>query len=284
MSRKGIMLCYPFEEKRLAKWKPPYIVQPKYDGERCRAVDISKSNEPPRYMLLSSQENPFFLLPHINEALSKLGTKLELDGELYCHGMSFENIHSIVSRTVNIHSDYESIRFHVFDYVSDEPQIVRICNLVNIVPSKANLFPITRTPHYICHSLEDIMRTYDLLLNKGYEGIIVRHLEVPYVRKRSIYLMKFKPKKEDIYDIIGYKEEIDKEGNPKDRLGAIICTSDEGTVFSVGSGLTDGDRENLWTSREGLKGKRVKVQYQHITSGKGVPRFPVFLEVIDNER
>ena len=36
--RTGIMLCYPFEEKRLNKWNPPYIIQPKLDGERCRAV------------------------------------------------------------------------------------------------------------------------------------------------------------------------------------------------------------------------------------------------------
>jgi len=33
--RAGVQLCYPFEEKRLAKWEPPYIVQPKLDGERC---------------------------------------------------------------------------------------------------------------------------------------------------------------------------------------------------------------------------------------------------------
>jgi len=280
MSRRGIMLCYPFEEKRLAKWKPPYIVQPKYDGERCRAVDISASNESPRYILLSSQENPFFSVPHIIKAMSKLGIKDELDGELYCHGMSFEQIHSIVSRTVNLHPDHEQIKFHVFDYVSEDQQMIRISDLTKIIPEKANLFPITRAPFYICENLEDIMRVYDLLLNKGYEGIIVRHLEAPYVRKRSTYIMKFKPKKEDIYDIVGYKEEIDKDRNPKDRLGAIICTSDEGTIFSVGSGLTDGDRESLWASRECLKGKRVKVQYQHITSGKGVPRFPVFLEVI----
>ena len=274
MSRKGIQLAYPFEEKRLLKWKPPYIVQPKYDGERCRAIPIGEG----KYMLLSSQENPFFSVPHITNALSKLGTDIELDGELYCHGMSFEDIHSRVSRTVNLHPDYGCIKYHIFDYVSNEPQIVRMNTLPNLIGKETNAMLVA--PYYICNNLEDVMKSYVLLINKGYEGIIVRHLEAPYVRKRSIYMMKFKPKKEDIYEILGWKEEIDKEGNPKDHLGAIICTSDEGTIFSVGSGLTNEDRKTLWDSRESLKGRKVKVQYQHLTSGKKVPRFPVFLEVI----
>ncbi len=276
MSRKGIMLCYPFEEKRLLKWKPPYIVQPKYDGERCRAIPIGDG----KYMLLSSQENPFFSVPHIIEDLSKLGTDIELDGELYYHGMSFEDIHSRVSRTVNLHPDYGCIKFHIFDCIDKYPQLVRLGKLNNLIPFEWNR-SIVKAPYYICYSLEDVMRTYNLLLNKGYEGIIVRHLEAPYVRKRSIYMMKFKPKKEDIYEITGYKEEIDKDGFLKDRLGAITCVGDDGEAFSVGSGLTEVDRETLWNSRENLKGKKVKVQYQHLTSGKKVPRFPVFLEVIE---
>jgi len=275
MSRKGIQLAYPFEEKRLSKWKPPYIVQPKYDGERCRAIPIGEG----KYMLLSSQENPFFSVPHVTNFLSTLQLDIELDGELYCHGMSFESIHSIVSRTVNLHPNHEEIRFHVFDIIDDNSQTVRLYNLTRL-PLKSNCTKVA--PFFICNSLEDIMKTYDLLLNKGFEGIIVRHLEAPYVRKRSVYMMKFKPKKEDIYEITGYKEEVSKDGVFKDRLGALTCVGDDGTAFSVGSGLNDGERENLWNSRETLKGKKVKVQYQHLTSGKKVPRFPVFIEVMEN--
>ncbi|MCK4307869.1 hypothetical protein KAW50_06570, partial [candidate division WOR-3 bacterium] len=200
MSRKGIQLAYPFEEKRLLKWKPPYIVQPKYDGERCRAIPIGEG----KYMLLSSQENPFFSVPHIVEELSNLGIDKELDGELYCHGMNFEDVHSIVSRTANLHYNHKAIKFHVFDYVSEEPQGMRLHTLVPLLTWTGRTTHLVSTPYYICYSLEDIMRTYDLLLNKGYEGIVVRHLEAPYMRKRSIYMMKFKPKKEDIYEILGY--------------------------------------------------------------------------------
>ena len=66
--RAGIQLAYPFEEKRLAKWQPPYIVQPKFDGDRCSNTPL-----PSAPLLLSSEENPFFSVPHINEQLTKDG-------------------------------------------------------------------------------------------------------------------------------------------------------------------------------------------------------------------
>lgn len=279
MPRKGIQLAYPFEEKRLAKWKPPYIVQPKYDGVRCRAVNVSRIVEPPRYMLLSSEENPIFSVPHIVDSLPKLGIKFELDGELYHHGMSFEQIVSITSRTVNLAPGYSLINYNIFDIVNEELSQMERLSMLNLL---SNLGAhITIAPYHLCNNLEDVMRAYDKFLSDGYEGIIVRHLLAPYVRKRSVYMMKFKPKKDDHYEIVGYKEETSKDGIPKDRLGALICTGDDGTLFSVGSGLTDGDRESLWSARESLKGKTCHVQYQHLTSGKKVPRFPVFVEVID---
>lgn len=276
MSRSGIQLAYPFEEKRLAKWQPPYIVQPKYDGERCRAVPIGEG----KYMLLSSEENPFFSVPHIIEDLSKLGIDEELDGELYCHGMNFEQIHSIVSRTVNLHPNHMEIKYHVFDYVSEEPQMVRMASLTKLISAKWNK-SIIRSSFFVCQDLEEIMKTYVRFLNEGYEGMIVRHIHAPYVRKRSIYMMKWKPKREDIYEILGWKEEFSISNVPKGRMGALVCSSQEGESFSVGSGLSDEVRETLWTTRESLKGKRVRVQYQHLTSGKKVPRFPVFVEVIE---
>jgi len=274
--RKGIQLCYPFEEKRLAKWKPPYIVQPKYDGERCRGIPLADK----KYMLLSSQENPFFSVPHIVNYLSSLNLNIELDGELYCHGQSFESIHSIVSRTKNIHSDHENIKYHIFDYVSDEIQAVRINKL-----SKLNLESSCTTvaPFSICYTLKDIMNTYDLLLNKGYEGIIVRHLEAPYVRKRSIYMMKLKPKKSDTYKIIGWEEEFTINKEPKDRLGALILTDEEGNIFNAGSGFTAEARNSLWLQRKTLIGKYARITYQHLTAKRKVPRFPIFVKILNEK-
>jgi len=273
---KGIMKCYPFEEKRLAKWQPPYIVQPKYDGVRCRAVPIPGGG----YILLSSEENVIYSVPHILDWLNRVQLTTELDGELYCHGMSFEDIVSITSRTVNIHPDYKSIKFHIFDLVNEDVQTKRLNELYDKF-YKLREDIIRVAPFWTCESLDCIMKVFDEIINLGYEGIIVRHFANFYERKRSTYVMKFKPKKEDSYVILGSEEELSTDGTPKDSLGALVCRSGDGNTFRVGSGFTQRVREDLWSNRESLKGRTVRVQYQHLTSGKKVPRFPVFVEVIE---
>ncbi len=270
---KNIQKCYPFEEKRLLTWEPPYIVQPKYDGVRCRAVPIENG-----YLLLSSEEHIIYSVPHINEALEKdksLG--IELDGELYAHGLGFEEIVSRTSRTVNLHSGYKDIKFHIFDYVSQESQAIRIKSLSDLDLKD----PLIKSPYWLAWDLEWVMRIYDNLISLGYEGIIVRHYAGPYERKRSTLVMKFKPKKEDEYEIVGVVEEMSIHGSPKGRLGALILDSGDGHTFNVGTGFSEDDRIRLW--KEELVGRVCKIQYQHLTAGKKVPRFPVFVDILDKK-
>ncbi len=291
---KNIMKAVPFEEKRLAKWEPPYIIQPKYDGVRCRAIPLETGG----YMLLSSEENVIFSVPHINLALEKSNLDIELDGELYRHNWNFEQIVSVTSRTKNIHPEHEAIQFHIFDIIEDTQQSERTLKLKTFEYDILSTEPLKITPFWICNSLEDIMKVYDELLNNGYEGIIVRHINALYERKRSVWVMKFKPKKEDIYEIKGFSEELSIEGDLKDTLGRIICASGDIDVswlghypartkppdgyFGVGSGFSDEQRKSLWLYPYHLQSKKIKVQYQHLTSGKKVPRFPVFMKVIED--
>jgi ATP-dependent DNA ligase len=272
---KNIMKAQPFEEKRLSKWEPPYIIQPKYDGIRCRAIPL----EGGRYMLLSSEENVIHCVPHINEALARMMShfgNIEFDGELYVHGWSFEQIISIAGRSVNTHPDYKKMQYHIFDYVSDEAQGIRTTHL-----SKQQVeSPLAISPFWLANNLQEVMSTFNELVAWGYEGIIVRHFMAPYERKRSLYVMKFKPKQKDVYKVIGYKEEIDIHGNPKNTLGALVCIGKDGNEFSVGTGFSSEARRIYWNKREKLVGRLVKISYQHITPGRSVPRFPVFSEVI----
>ncbi|MBU2346604.1 MAG: hypothetical protein KJ888_20635, partial [Gammaproteobacteria bacterium] len=230
------------------------------------------------FILLSSEENVIYSVPHINKALSTLQLRAELDGELYCHNMKFEEIVSITSRTVNLHPNSPVMDFHIFDIVNPLPQMKRTVMIENL----RNLHrSIKVAPFYVCENLDDIMKTYDSIINLGYEGIIVRHSMGAYERKRSTLVMKFKPKQSDEYEIIGAEEEISINGVPKDSLGSLICLSGDGSTFNVGTGFTAEQRQNLWRSRDSLKGKQVKVKYQHLSSAKRVPRFPVFVEIIN---
>ena len=82
------------------------------------------------------------------------------------------------------------------------------------------------------------------------------------------YFLNLKPKKEDTYEIIGYTEEVSISGVPKRSLGAFICDSGDGNTFNVGTGFTALQRHDFWNTREDLVGKNVRIQYQHLTSGK----------------
>jgi len=143
----GIQKAVPFEEKRLAKWPTPYIVQPKFDGIRCRAIPLMTGPKGNEYLLLSSEENVIYSVPHINVILSNLQLRAELDGELYCHGMSFEEILSITSRTINLHHDYKAIKFHVFDIINDQPQMRRQI----LVDALRGLHPYIEIVNGECH-------------------------------------------------------------------------------------------------------------------------------------
>lgn len=274
--RQGIMLCYPFDEKRLMKWKRPYIIQPKLDGVRCRAF-ITFEN----VVLISSEGHIIEHVPHINEALKDCyaGVPIELDGELYCHGMSFQDIISRTSRSKNTHADYSKIQYHIFDIINNKIQIDRLSEL-----NKQGFFlndpSIKIVTSSIARDFEDVMKMFSQYVGEGYEGFIVRDTYGTYQRKRYTGMMKFKPHQTDVYTIIGTQEEMSLLGDPKGTLGAFICTSNEGTIFNVGTGLDHEQRISFWKDREGLVGKKLKVKYQALTTGKGIPRFPVFLEVV----
>lgn len=284
--RVGIQLCYPLEERRILSWSPPYICQPKLDGERCRAILNPSEPYPASVTLLSSEGNIFQSVPHLLEPLHKLAQltgPIELDGELYVKGMSFEQVHSIVGRTVNLSADHDLMQLHLFDVVDENlPQWERI-KILGRVKSLSTGPEILFVQNKLVETFDEILKAYDSFVEDGYEGIIIRHVDAQYVRRRSLYVLKFKPKKEDIYQIVGFKQMIDKTGQPKPMLGALECVSNLGEdTFSVGSGMTDAFRLRWWPEVKAaeLVGKSVRVKYQHITA-KHSPRFPVFVEIVE---
>lgn len=292
MPRSGIALCYPFEESRLSKWGNKFLIQPKLDGDRCRAI----FDEYGKVRLLSSEENPINSVPHIVQQLEELGFKnFEFDGELYTHGTEHQDIHSAVSRTVNLHPEFEQVEYHIFDYVSLEAQYERSMKLKNMFAETNNL-KIVETQYG--ETIDDVMHGLEYYTEKGYEGVVLRELFSPYLRKRTTSMMKFKPRKDDYYTICGYSVEVDQAGNIKQGiLGRLICSSNEILVsalgefpphmklpdgyFGIGSGsyLTLDSRRTLWERRLTLVGDIAHIKYQHLTKAH-VPRFPVLVDII----
>lgn len=286
--RKGIQLAMPFEERRLlnqgrfpVRWTPPYIVQPKLNGERCRVI-----REEGICLLLSSTEELILSVPHIQQwCLTHLPIG-EWDGELYIHGGTWAEIHSIVGRTTNLHENYRAMELHLFDWPSrQEPQLVRLVELRKLFSSMEKVGPLKMVKSEVAYTLEEVYQLYERFIGQGYEGFIIRELSSPYERKRSGAMLKFKPKATDHYEILSVYEAISEDGTPKFMVGGFNCIDDMKTVFSVGAGkLTHDQRVRIWQewcdAPQHITGSLLQVEYQTLSDKNKVPLFSRAVRII----
>jgi DNA ligase 1 len=267
--RTGIMLAYPFEEKRLLKWNLPYLVQPKYNGLRCIAERLSGGVN-----LRSSTDLPIHTVPHIIAEVLKLPFGI-YDGELYLHE-SFQTLTSIVNRD-ELHPDFQKIKYMIFDLKSAHTQTIRLMSLSTLrdcVDPKV----IEISPVWACGA-DDIEPILAEQMALGFEGLILREPTAMYVERRATTMMKLKPRSSDTYRICGLQEEVSIHREPKGRLGAFIVQDADGNSFKVGSGFTHAQREVFWREGNNMIGSLIYVKYQALTD-RGVPWFPVFIEVV----
>ena len=292
--REGIMLASPINTDKLVRWKAPYLVQPKLDGVRCRAEIVNGE-----VTLISSQKNPFHNITHINLELMSLiengilPKNIELDGELYVHGMNFKDIAGIVKRTVNIHPDFYKMQYHIFDLVEPMKQAYRTMRLktlaeyIAIPISSSEEGSIRVVPTSLAESISEIDTYLGTYMQDGYEGIIIRQAEAFYARKRVMSMMKLKPRKRDVYNIVACKEEISKDGIPKDTFGAFICMKD-GQAFSVGTGpiLTKDQRQEFWARQNDWNSGKfwLDIKYQGLTPDREVPYHTSAFGIVESEK
>ena len=274
LRRRDIMLATPISLKHLSKW--PYIMaQPKLDGIRCTA-HFTPDN---RVVLNTSSGITIETVPHINTALAvslprTYHTDLVLDGELVARDFS-ETI-SIIKRN-NLHTDFSHVRYKVFDIINDQPQTDRIDQLLRIACMLRGPY-VQNVSTSILHDYDEVVGLENRYVAAGYEGIILRNPTAVYQSKRTTDLMKHKPMKQDVYMIVGYNQELDIHGTPKQALGSFVCTGQGNKLFSVGSGLTQDQRATYWAYREKMIGKYVVVSYQQLTADSR-PRFPTFVRI-----
>jgi len=116
-------------------------------------------------------------------------------------------------------------------------------------------------------------------VEQGFEGVMIKDVDAPYECKRSHHMLKAKPFIEVTLEV---KDVEAGTGRNEGRLGAFVCEgTDDGKDIhvNVGSGFSDGHRDDFWTHRDSIIGQMVEVRADAVTQnqdGTYSLRFPRF--------
>tara|TARA_B110000093_G_scaffold170624_1_gene199827 strand:- start:325 stop:1476 length:1152 start_codon:yes stop_codon:yes gene_type:complete len=248
------------------------FVQPKLDGHRAMYQDG-------KFYSRSGQE---YSLPHIENYINTSALKnLKLDGELYIHGMSLQDVSKIIKAP---HSDEAKakLQYHIYDSPDKKPFYQRMQDLTNAFYHYNNNWqgdiPLLLVETVAVDSLEALMTLHKTYRTAGYEGTMLRSSNQSYEDgKRSKNLIKVKEFHDAEFKIIGVKKGtpyITPKGTFN--IPVWLCETPEGKEFNV---LCQGDmhqRQYYWDNQEHYVGAKLTVKY-HYLSKLGIPQLPIAL-------
>lgn len=214
---------------------------------------------------LSRQGNVF----HAPDWFAEQLPDVPLDGELWLARKAFQRTVSIVRRQ-DKSDHWREIRYLVFDAPAHGGEFEhRIDYLKDLVKPRADS-QLQVHEHQPCRDIEHLRAELARVEALGGEGLMLREPGSKYEAGRSSTLLKVKTFHDADAIVVSH---LPGAGRHKGRLGALEVQLSDGTTFSVGTGLSDAQR-----NKPPSIGTTITFRYQEL-SDRGVPRFPSFVRV-----
>ena len=184
-----------------------------------------------------------------------------LDGELYSHTLTFQEITSAVKRD-EPNELTEQIHMVLYDRIVDKPYPFRLDTCTEVANKLTNFDVIQ------CEGVADesgIDEWLGKFIQEGYEGAIIRNLEGSYkINGRSNDLLKYKKFIDEEYSIVDVIEGKGKfEG-----MGIFECELKDGRRFRATPAATEEEKRDFLRKKTDVIGKMVTVRYFELTDGK----------------
>ena len=200
--------------------------------------------------------------------LAEMPRDVALDGELWIGHGKFEETMSIV-RSETPDDRWHGIRYMVFDAPNAEGTFEQRMEVLRATIAEGNRF-VRLVRQERCQGTAHLRAECDRVIREGGEGLMLRRPESAYEAGRSATLLKVKPYDDAEATVIAHQP---GKGKFAGKVGALQVRTEDGREFSIGSGLTDAERE-----APPAVGTVVTYRYRGLTA-KGLPRFPAYLRV-----
>ena len=172
-----------------------------------------------------------------------------LNGELYIHGQSLQNITSAVKKPKELSKRLE---FLVFEFPLISAPFSDKVSLLDIPVAKISTEA----------QLEEL---YEFTIGRNLEGIVIYNTDAIYkFNERSSSVLKYKPVADAEYKILSYT--TDRNGHP-----VFTCETQDGKQFKVKPKGTNEERKQIIADFDSLyKNNYYKIEYEML-SDSGIP-------------
>lgn len=251
----------------------PCYVQPKLNGARCL---IKKLNHAMRATSRGGKE--YRAIETIkNDLMDAMDTFDILDGELYNHELSFQEIMTAIKNETDLDINLSRIQYWVYDLAMEGLFFDERYKIISQMVAYADSDSIVLVPTYLVHNEQELAERHAEFTAQGFEGTMIRNTDGVYKFKhRSVDLQKYKDFQDAEFEIVDGAEGVGLSAGQC----VFVCKTHDDKLFSVRCIGPNSVREEQWINLQSYKRKYLKVKFQNY-SDDGIPIFPVGIEVRD---